>query len=73
MAKCGAGGDWEYPAVDEVLDAAGLQPIRVFIKRRKINKSGEGGLTPRICTVNSGGANSVDDPDGALVGSRRGK
>ena len=33
--KCGAGGDWEYPAVDEAMDSAGLHPIGVYIKRRK--------------------------------------
>ena len=30
-------------------------------------------LPPRLCTVHVGGADSGDEPDGALVGSRRGK
>ena len=33
-AKCGAGGEWEYPAVEEEMDAVGLDPIRLYIKRR---------------------------------------
>ena len=33
--KRGAGGEWKYPLVEEVVDAAGLQPIRVYIKRQQ--------------------------------------
>ena len=33
----------------------------------------EGGISTRICTVHGGGADAGDEPDGALVGSRRGK
>ena len=33
-AKREASLDWEYPAVDEALDAAGIHPIEVHIKRR---------------------------------------
>ena len=33
----------------------------------------EGGISTRICTVHGGGANSGDEPVGAMVGSRRGK
>ena len=29
------GGEWEYPAVEEAMDAAGLHPIGVYTKRRK--------------------------------------
>ena len=35
MAKRGASGEWEYPVVDEVMDDAGIHPIRLYIKRRK--------------------------------------
>ena len=35
--------------------------------------SREGGLPARICTVHGGGEEAGDDPDGALVGSRRSK
>ena len=35
MAKRGAGGEWEYPAVDEAMNAAGIHPIRFYIKRRQ--------------------------------------
>ena len=34
---------------------------------------GEGVLLARLCTVHGGGEDSGHDPDGALVGSRRGK
>ena len=33
-AKRGAGGEWEYPAVEEAMDSAGIHPIMVYIKRR---------------------------------------
>ena len=29
------GGEWEYSSVDEAMDATGLHPIEVYIKRRK--------------------------------------
>ena len=35
MEKRWAGGEWEYPAVEEAIDSAGLHPIRVYIKRRQ--------------------------------------
>ena len=35
MAKRGAGRQWEYPSVEEEIDAAGLHPIGVYIKRHK--------------------------------------
>ena len=38
-AKRGAGGEWEYPVVDEAMDAVGIHPIRVYIKRRQTNIS----------------------------------
>ena len=34
-AKRGAGEEWEYPAVDESMDSAGLHHIVMYIKRRK--------------------------------------
>ena len=36
MAKREAGREWEYPAVEEAMDYAGIQPIRVYIKRRQM-------------------------------------
>ena len=32
--KCGAGGEWEYPSLEEAMEAAGFHPIGVYIKRR---------------------------------------
>ena len=32
--KCGAGREWEYPAVEEAMDSAGIHQIRLYIKRR---------------------------------------
>ena len=40
IAKHGAGGEWEYPAVEEAMDSAGLHPIRVYIKRRQTTMTG---------------------------------
>ena len=34
--KRGAGGEWEYPEVYGAMDAAGIHPIGVYIKRRKM-------------------------------------
>ena len=34
-AKRGAGGYWEYPAVEKSMDSAGIHPIVVNIKRRQ--------------------------------------
>ena len=34
-AKCGAGGEWEYPLVVEAMETAGIQPIEVYIMRRQ--------------------------------------
>ena len=34
-AKRGAGGEWEYPFIEEATEAAGLHPIGVYIKRQK--------------------------------------
>ena len=34
-AKCGAGRDWEYQAVEEAMDYLGLHPMRVYINRRQ--------------------------------------
>ena len=33
-AKRGAGGEWEYPVVEESMDSAGIQPIVLYIKKR---------------------------------------
>ena len=42
-------------------------------KKAADNRSGEGGLPVCICTVHGAGDNADDDPDGALLVSRRGK
>ena len=34
-AKRGADGWWEYPAVEEVMESAGIHPIGLYIKRRQ--------------------------------------
>ena len=34
-ARCGAGGEWEYPLVGAVLEAAGIHPIMEYIRRRQ--------------------------------------
>ena len=33
--NCGAGGEWEYPAVYGAMDAVGIHPIGVYTKRRQ--------------------------------------
>ena len=33
--KRGAGGEWEYPLVVESMEASGLHPIGVYIRRRQ--------------------------------------
>ena len=33
--KRGAGGEWEYPSVEEAMEAAGIHPIGVYIKSRQ--------------------------------------
>ena len=35
--KRGAGGEWEYPSVEEAMEAAGIHPIGVYIKRWNMN------------------------------------
>ena len=37
------------------------------------NHFGEGGLLPHLCTVHGGRADAGDEPDGEMVGSKRGK
>ena len=44
-----------------------------ILKEAAENHNREGVLSACICTVHGGGDNAGDDPDGALVGSRRGK
>ena len=36
MAKRGAGGEWDYPSVVEAMEAAGIYPIGVYIKKRQM-------------------------------------
>ena len=36
-ATCGAGGEWEYTPVVATLEAAGIQPIMDYIRRRMEN------------------------------------
>ena len=38
-SKRGAGGEWEYPSVEDAMDAVRIQPIEVYIKRRQTNIS----------------------------------
>ena len=35
MEKRGAGGEWEYPSLEEAMDPAGIHPIVLYIKRRQ--------------------------------------
>ena len=34
-AKHGAGGGWEYPSLVEEMEATGIHPIGVYIRRRQ--------------------------------------
>ena len=34
-AKRGAGGEWEYPEVEEAMESSGIHPIGVYTKRRQ--------------------------------------
>ena len=34
-AKCGAGGEWEYPYVVDAMEYLGLHPIGVYTRRRQ--------------------------------------
>ena len=34
-AKHGADGEWDYPSVVEAMEAAGIHPIGVYIRRRE--------------------------------------
>ena len=34
-AKRGDGREWDYPAVEETMDSAGIHPIGLYIKRRQ--------------------------------------
>ena len=38
-AKRGAGGEREYPSVEEAMEAAGIHPVGVYIKRRRTTVS----------------------------------
>ena len=55
-AKRGADGEWDYPSVVEAMEAAGLHPIGVCIKRRKATISDRVAYTTlsirptRVCT-----------------------
>ena len=67
MEKRGAGGEWEYLAVDEAMEAA--DPYHSVNQEAADNHIGEGGLPPSICTVHGGGSDAGADPDGTLVDS----
>ena len=71
-AKRGAGGERYYSAVEEEMDYAGIQPIGVY-QKSAYNYSGDVGLPACLRTVHGGGEDSGYEPDGAMVGSRRGK
>ena len=51
-AKRGSGGEWEYPLVVEEMDAAGLHPIGVYIRRRHVTISERVACLPiyELCT-----------------------
>ena len=52
MAKRGACGEWEYLSVEEAVEAAGINPIRVYINRRSTNISERVACRPfyALCT-----------------------
>ena len=39
MEKCGAGREWDNPAIEEAMNSAGIHHIRVYVKRRQRNIS----------------------------------
>ena len=45
-AKRGAGRDWEYPAVEEVVDTVGLHPVEVYVNKRQTTISERVSLRP---------------------------
>ena len=51
----------------------GDPPHRSIRKEAAGNHIGEVGMPEGICTVHIGGENAWNEPDGALLGSRRGK
>ena len=71
--KRGAGGEWEYPEVEEDMESAGLHPIRVYIKRRKTTIAERVARLPVYALCMDAERIPVDNPDGALVGSIWGK
>ena len=52
--KRGAGGDWEYPSVEEAMEATRLHPHRGVHQEAAYDHSGEVGLPPHLCTVHVG-------------------
>ena len=34
-AKCGTGGEWDYPVVEEAMESAGIHPNELYSKGRK--------------------------------------
>ena len=72
-ANRGVVREWEYLAVDEYMEAAGIHLIRVYIKRCQTTISEWVAYCPLICTVHRGRADARDDPYSALVESRRDK
>ena len=51
----------------------GAPPHRSINQEMADKHSGQGGLSAHLYTVHVGVEDARDDPDGALVGSRRGK
>ena len=50
--KRGAGKEWEYPAVEEVMESVGLHPIGVYIKGQQTTISQKMAFRPvyELCT-----------------------
>ena len=68
----GAGGEWEYPTVEEVMDSIGLHLVGVYIKRRKTTITERATCQPvyALCTE---AEDARDELCGTMVGLRRGK
>ena len=50
-ATRGVGREWEYPPVVAAMDAAGLHPIRYYIRRRKVTIAESLACHPSINSV----------------------
>ena len=55
------------------MDAVGIHPYWSVHQEVADNHSREGGLPPLLFNMNGGGLDAGENPDVALVGSRRGK